>query len=38
MAPRKRHPLAADYGVTVYSNDTDIARFAGVSVINPIAR
>ncbi len=28
--------LAADYGLVVYSNDTDFARFPDVEVVNPV--
>ena len=28
--------LAADYGLTVYSNDTDFGRFSGIKVHNPL--
>ena len=29
--------LALDYGLTIYSNDTDFHRFPGVRVVNPLA-
>lgn len=28
--------LAADYGLIVYSNDTDFGRFSGITVHNPL--
>ena len=28
--------LAADYGLTIYSNDTDFGRFSGVQYRNPL--
>lgn len=28
--------LAADYGLIVYSNDTDFARFPGIAFHNPL--
>ncbi|MCB1094866.1 MAG: PIN domain-containing protein [Verrucomicrobiae bacterium] len=28
--------LAADFGLIIYSNDTDFGRFPGVKVINPV--
>jgi hypothetical protein len=29
--------LAAEYGMVLYSNDADFARFPGVRVVNPLA-
>jgi toxin-antitoxin system PIN domain toxin len=28
--------LAADYGLIIYSNDTDFARFSGIKWVNPL--
>lgn len=28
--------LAADFGLIIYSNDTDFGRFPGIKVINPV--
>ena len=29
--------MASEYGMTVYSNDADFARFPGVEIVNPLA-